>query len=191
MKSALIITDMQYDMCDGGPCANINSLEIIPKINMIRNKNMYDLIIFIRKAHPVTHKIFKKNGGTQPCHCIVTTPGYNIHNDINYKTTDIIVNRCSQNTFSSNSGFFDDDSNEVETRLGYILKINNIKNLYFCGNNMETCIFSTILDALNYGYKCFIIIDAIGYINKNKFNECINFLGTLGVQNIRFPNDKN
>ena len=46
---------------------------------------------------------------------------------------------------------------------------------------MDTCIFSTVFDALNYKFNCNIIVNAIGYINKDAFNDKIKFLETLGV----------
>ena len=47
-------------------------------------------------------------------------------------------------------------------------------------------IYSTILDAVNYNFKCYIIKNAITCINENKMDECIKYLKTLDVSIIEF-----
>lgn len=180
MKSALIVIDMQYDICDGGPMANVNSLNIIPIINSIRDN--YDFVIFIKKSPPDNSIIFKQNGGIYPRHCVINTHGNDLHNDLIIKQTDLIVNRCTRYNYNSNSGFYDDETTNKQTKLKYFLQVNGIKNLYFCGNNMDTCIFSTVFDALNYKFNCNIIVNVIGYVNKEICDDKIKFLGTLGVK---------
>ena len=179
MASALIITDLQYDICDGGPFANTNSLNIIPIINSIRDN--YDFVIFIKKSPPLNSIIFKQNGGIYSRHCVIGTHGNELHNDLIIKKSDLIVNRCTQYNYNSDSGFYDDETTEKQTKLKYFLQVNSIKNLYFCGNNMDTCIFSTIFDALNYKFNCSIIMNTIGYINKETYDEKINFLKSLDI----------
>lgn len=175
-KSALIVTDIQYDICDGGPLANVNSLSIIPKINSIHDN--YDLIIFTKKTYNKDHILFKKQ---YPEHCVVNTPGANLHSELIVYDTDIIINRCTPLNSNSNSAFWDDENVCKETKLHYFLKVHNIKDLYFCGNNMDTCIFSTIMDAINYGYQCFVLKDMIGYCDKEKCDDKIKFLDTMGI----------
>ena len=181
MKKALIITDMQYDMCDGGIMANINSLKIIPKINSIHDD--FDLIIFINKLYPDNHASFKQFGGKQPKHCVENTFGAMLHNDIIIKKqTDIIINRCTLQKYDSNSGFYDAESIEKPTKLKYFLELNEINQLYFCGNNMDTCIFPTIMDAINFKFNCYVITDVIGYQNKEKYENCVKFLKGQNVE---------
>lgn len=178
-QKALIIIDMQHDICDGGPMANNNSLNIIPKINSFRDD--YNLIIFVRKSHSINHASFKRNGGKYPKHCIVGTYGHELNQDLIIKNSDTIISRCTKQDYTSNSAFYDDEDTQKQTNLKYLLKINQIKNIYFCGNNMDSCIFSTILDALNYNFNCYVIKDAVGYIDKEKYEECIKFLMNMNV----------
>ena len=175
-KKALIIIDMQYDICDGGIMANINSLRIISKINSIRDD--FDLIIFINKVYPNNHASFST---LKPPYCIINTFGSKLHNDLIMTPNDIIINICTLQKYESNSGFYDAEPIEKQTNLKYILEINNISNLYFCGNDMDTCIFGTIMDAINFKFTCFVINDAIGYRSKEKYDDCILFLKKLGV----------
>jgi len=175
-KKGLIITDIQYDMCDGGPMANSNSLNIIPKINSIRDN--YDLVIFTKKTYNKGHILFKK----YPVHCVENSAGVKLHNELIIRTPDIIINRCSQKDSNSNSVFWDDETICKETKLKYFLKVHDIDKLYFCGNNMDTCIFSTIMDAINYGLKCYVLSDILGYYNKEMCDKKIKYLKTLDVE---------
>ena len=179
MKKAILIVDMQYDMCDGGIMANINSLKIIPKINNIRDD--FDLVIFVTKLYPDNHASFKQFGGKYLKHCVENTFGANLHNDLIVKSSDIIINRCTLQKFDSNSAFYNAETIEKPTKLKYFLELNEISQIYFCGNNMDTCIFSTIMDALNLKFNCFVITDMIGYQNKENYDNCVKCLEKLNV----------
>lgn len=180
MKNALVILDMQYDLCNGGSVAFENALNIIPIINRIRDN--YDYVIFIKKRYPENHSCFKQFGGKKPKHCIQDTDGEKIHNDIISTSKDFIVSRGSLQKYDSNSAFYDAEDIERETRLKTILKMNNISTLYFCGNDMENVIFSTIMDAIKFNYKCFLIKDAITYNDVEKAKKYMDYLDELDVK---------
>ena len=179
MSKALIIMDMQYDICEGGPLAHENSLKIIPKINTIRDE--YDLIIFTVKLHPKNHSSFKQFGGDDPKNCIINTHGCKIHDDLIINNKDIIISRETLQKYSSDSAFFDAEDVEKTTNLKNILLNNNIKDLYFCGNGIESYIFRSVLDAQIYKFNCYIIKDGFSYMNKDKAEECIKFMETNRV----------
>jgi len=180
MKKALLIIDIQNDFCDGGPMSHNKSFEIIPEINSIRDN--YDLVIFIKKSLQSNHSIFKNYGGQYPSHCIEGTHGCELHDNIIVKEDDIIISRGTLQKYDSNSAFYDAEDINKQTRLKYILQINNIKELFFCGNGLERCIFSTIMDAYNYRYKCYVIKDAVSYMNKEKYEQNIKYLINLGLE---------
>ena len=129
MKNALLIIDMQYDLCNGGPMAFENSLNIIPIINRLRDN--YDNVIFVRKWYPENHSSFKQFGGKYPKHCVQDTSGANIHNDIISKKDDCIISRGSLQKYDSNSAFCDAEPISKQTRLKQVLKAYDIQKLYF------------------------------------------------------------
>ncbi|QKF94392.1 isochorismatase [Fadolivirus algeromassiliense] len=178
--NALVIIDMQYDLCNGGPLAFERSLNIIPIINRIRDE--YDHIIFVKRSYPDNHSTFKQYGGKHPKHCVNGTDGEKIHNDIIMSINDTIIARGNLQKYGSSSAFYDAEDIERETRLKPILKINNIKKLYFCGNDFENTIFSTIMDAIKFNYKCCVIKDAITYNDKEKMEKTIEYLKKLNVE---------
>lgn len=180
MKTALIIMDMQYDFCEGGIFPHDKSLVIIPRINRMRDK--YDFVIFTKKQLQHNHSTFKLYGGNYPPHCVINTTGEKLHDDLIIKTDDIIINRGTLQKYDSNTAFYDAESIDKVTRLKQILQAHKITTLYFCGNGIDNSIYSTVIDAINNKYKCYIISNAITCINDKKMHECIKYLETLGVE---------
>lgn len=179
MRKALIIVDMQNDYCEGGSMAYKKSLKIIPKINRLRDD--FPFVIFTRDLHSENHCSFKQNGGKYPKHCIQGTYGSDIHKDIISKFDDIIINKGTLTEYDSDSIFYDASDIDKLTKLKNLLLVNKITDLYFCGNGLESNIFSSIIDAINFKFKCHIIINCVTYLNKIKAVECINYLKNLDV----------
>jgi nicotinamidase/pyrazinamidase len=179
MAKALIIIHMQNDFCDGGPMANIDSFKIIPTINRIRAN--YDLIIFVKYAHPSNHSSFKQFGGTHPTFCVDGTKGCELNQDVLVKSSDVVIEVGTLQKYDTTSAFYNADGIEKQSKLKFVLQINNIKELYFCGNSMDNFIFSSIMDAINFQFKCFVVRDAIGYYDKEKVDIKIKYLESMGV----------
>lgn len=176
---ALIINEMQNDLCNPGPFYNQNSLEIIPTINRI--KDSFQLSIFIINSYSKNHSIFQKQGGKFLENCIEDTPGCEIYPFINIKKTDPIIKKSTLQSYESSSGFFDAEIINKQTDLLKILKLKNITELYFCGNGIDRSILSTIIDAIKYKFKCFVVENGISYKNKINFEKCKKFLINSGV----------
>lgn len=177
--SALIVIDMQYDFCDGGPLAHNKSLMMIPQINMIRDN--HKLIIFTKKQLQYNHSIFKNFGGSMISHCISGSRGEKLHDDLIVKSSDIIINRGTLQQYDSNSAFYDAESLSKMTRLYQILKAEKICELYFCGNGIDNVIYSTIIDALNFRFKCYVYSNVVTHVNEKSMNECITQLREWGI----------
>lgn len=177
---ALIIMDMQNDFCDGGPIPHIGSLEIIPKINKIRED--FQHVYLIRELHQENHSSFKEQGGKLPSHCIENTFGCELNHHLDIKKNDIIISRGTLQKFDSNSAFYVAEDINKETNLRHLLKINNIKELYFCGIGMDVGIFSTILDAINFQYNCHIYTDCIAFLDEVKCKKNLQYLESLNVE---------
>jgi nicotinamidase/pyrazinamidase len=180
MRKALIIVDMQNDYCCGGPMAFKGSLKIIPEINRIRDN--FDFTIFIKDLHPENHSSFKSNGGKFVRHCVINTFGSEIHKDITVKQSDFIINRGTQQEYDSDSIFFDAYGIDKMTNLKNILLVHKIAEIYFCGNGLDSVIFSSVIDAINFKFKCFIFKEATTHENEVRFNECTNYLKNLNVE---------
>ena len=175
----LLIMDMQNDFCNGYPMSNTKSLKIIPIINKLRNEFKY--IFLTRELHQKNHSSFKNYGGKYLAHCIEGTEGAEFHEHLDRNDNDMIITRGTLQKYDSGSAFYDADEIGKPTNLRDLLKLNGIKKIYFCGLNMDTSLFSTIMDAINFKYECHVYSDAIGYIDEEKYMEKIDYLTKLGI----------
>lgn len=185
----LLIVDVQNDFCEGGALEVKGSNAIIPIINdlITEFKNSNDLIVGTMDWHPATHKSFAKiSGGVigeigeldgvpqiwWPEHCIQNTFGAQLHENLN-KIDNIIYKGTEQN-IDSYSGFFD-NGKKKSTLLHDFLQKNHITSLYVVGIATDYCVKFTVMDALDLGYKVYVITDACKGVNINK-NDSKNSL---------------
>jgi len=177
---ALLVIDMQYDFCDGGPMATFGSFEIIPIINRIRSN--FNIVIFTKDWHPENHSSFKKDGGSSNPHCIQNTKGAEIHNNITVQSKDLMVHKGTLQKYQPHSAFYNAKDIGKESNLNELLRINEVDELYICGIGIDDCIFSTVLDCMRFGYKYIIIEDAVSYFNKDNKDKVMTFLNTMNTQ---------
>jgi len=187
-NKALLILNLQNDYCDGGPMAIPGTLKIIPEINRIRK--YFDIIIFIKDWYPDDHISFLDHNKYLK-HCIQNTKGAELNSGFIIKDSDYIVNKNTLIMYDSDSAFYDAKLIEKKSKLDNILKINKIKQIYLCGGNIETTIFSTALDAIYLNYECYIITDlAVGKIETKKI-QTYEYLKKIGVKLIKNYKIKN
>jgi nicotinamidase/pyrazinamidase len=181
-KSALIIVDVQNDFCKGGSLAVPDANEIIPIINMIREQKNFDMIVLTQDFHPKNHKSFASNhkgkkvfdiiglnGLKQvlwPDHCVQNTLGAGFHPDLKIERSDIIIQKGMDPDVDSYSGFY--DNNHInDTGLAKLLHDNEIEEVLIAGLATDYCVKFTALDAVDEGFKTYIIVDAIRGVDAN------------------------
>ena len=80
----------------------------------------------------------------------------------------------------SYSGFFDNDpSRSVSTGLDIFLKDRGIENLFVVGLATDYCVFWTCQDAVELGYKTYVVVNGTRVIDENW--SLTNF-GQAGVE---------
>lgn len=183
---ALIVIDLQNDFSEGGPLAYKRSIDIIPKINRIRN--LFDIVIFTKDNHPDNHSSFKTYGGNMPPHCIQGTDGAEINQNIIFLKDDYVITKGTLQGYDSTSAFYDAEEIDKKTKLDSILKRHNINNVYLCGTGMEHCIFSTGVDCNRFDYKCTVIKDCVTYDTEEGYDKCKKYFTSLDVDLINSVN---
>ena len=173
--NALIINEMQNDLCNPGPFYHQNSLEIIPTINRI--KDNFKISIYVQNIYPKNHLTFQRlQTSCIKEYCIQDTTGSEIHPFLNVTSNDFFIKKSTLQSYESSSAFFNAEVINKQTDLLKILKSKNIVELYFCGNCFETSIFSTIIDAIKYKFKCFVVANGLSFLDSNSFEKCKKFL---------------
>lgn len=160
-NSALIVVDMQNDFYVGGSL-EVNGIQnILKPLKILIEKAILEnvKIIFTKDNHPSNHISFSK----WPKHCIKSTFGSLIIDDLNQYKKDLIVHKGEEKDIENYSCFF--NGNDF-SELKYFLENNKINNLYFCGVAVEYCVKFSALDAKKFNFSVFLIKNAICCIDK-------------------------
>lgn len=193
--NTLIIVDPQYDFMTGGALEVGNGDEIVPVINLILDK--FDLVVATQDWHPVGHSSFASShegkkpfdkiewrGMEQvlwPDHCVQGSKGAAFHADLETIRVEAIFRKGMNPEIDSYSGFFD-NGHEKSTGLSGYLKEKKISELYFCGLATDICVYFTLKDALEEGFKVNLIEDATRPLNADDFEQQKIELKSKGVQ---------
>jgi nicotinamidase/pyrazinamidase len=175
---ALIITDIQNDFCPGGALAIREGDEIVPLINQLQPR--FELVVATQDWHPQGHGSFaanhpgKKigevidlNGLPQilwPVHCVENTLGADFHPGLDRGRIARVFHKGADPGIDSYSAFFDNGHRKA-TGLGDYLKEQGIDEVYLCGLAIDYCVKFSALDALDLGFKTYVIEDACRGVN--------------------------
>lgn len=180
----LIIIDLQNDFMPGGSLAVPQGDSIVPIINQLIPK--FDLIVATQDWHPQNHKNFASNhpgkkpfekmmlhGVEQilwPDHCVQGTFGAEFYPSFETRPVAAVFRKAMDPEIDSYSGFYDNDHKRNIGLAGY-LHAKGAKELYFCGLCADICVYFSIKDALQEGFKCYLIEDATRPLNENSFKK--------------------
>ena len=170
---ALIVVDVQNGFTPGGNLAVANADEIIPNINEIAT--YFENIIITQDWHPEDHISFAQNHanknpfdtveldyGTQvlwPSHCVQGTHDAELHPDLKLSTAQLIIRKGFHRYIDSYSAFMEADHKTTTGLAGY-LKERAIDTVFVVGIATDFCVAWTAIDAVNLGFKTFVIADA-------------------------------
>lgn len=183
---ALMIIDVQNDFMENGPLEVPDARAIIPIINALQQKATFDLIIATQDWHPKIHKSFVSNhisgqsfdkimlnGHEQilwPEHCIQGTIGADFHPQLDTLGIEAIFRKGMDEHIDSYSAFYD-NGKQKSTGLAGFLRERKVDTLYFTGLAGDVCVYHSIIDALNEGFKCVLIEDATKSLDRNTFQS--------------------
>ena len=190
---ALIIVDIQNDFVTGGKLEVPNGEQVIPLVNALSDR--FDLVVATQDWHPQDHKSFASNhpgtkvfdvislGGLQqvlwPDHCVQGSRGAEFHPQLSTTAVEAIFRKGMDPAIDSYSGFFDNGRKKSTGLSGY-LKDRNVESVYVCGLAADYCVFFTVRDALQLGFRTFLIEDATRAINNEGFEKAKLEVVSLG-----------
>lgn len=181
---ALVIIDVQNDFIPGGNLPVPNGYEVIPVINKLQDQ--FDLVVATQDWHPENHGSFISqhegkniydivdlNGTPQvvwPVHCVQNTRGAAFHSDLKTEKIEAIFRKGTNTEIDSYSGFYD-NAHLKSTGLSGYLKDKKVTELYFVGLAAEYCVYFSAKDAINEGFKSFLIEDATRALTADGFEN--------------------
>lgn len=205
--TALLLIDIQNDFLHGGSLEVKDGNEIIPIANTMIER--FDLIFATQDWHPANHGSFASqhvenvfevidlHGLPQvlwPDHCVQGSFGAAFHTDLHTESIDTIVQKGTNPTVDSYSGFAD-NGERVETPLHQHLQDANVDTLYICGLATDYCVKFTVLDALKRGYNVWLVVDGCRGVNQHIHDsqQAIQEMENAGAQliaSVDVPNHK-
>lgn len=201
-KYILGIIDPQNDFFQSGALAVPNSNEILGPINKLRFmlKDKVDTFISM-DSHPSSHISFASTHKAQlfskvdlrimmndnnivtveqtmwPTHCVIDTPGQQIHSDLITFESDIKIKKGTMEKIESYSAFGDEFANKYEnTGLHAILAQRKITDIILVGLATDYCVYYTALDALTYGYSVHLILSCVRGVSKETTEKALEDL---------------
>lgn len=169
---ALILVDLQYDFCPGGPLAVPRGDETIAVANRVIPH--FSTVVATQDWHPPHHKSFAVNhpGARQgdiveldgmaqvmwPEHCVAESHGAQLHDGLERGRITEIFRKGTDAEIDSYSAFFD-NGHKKSTGLGDWLTERWIKQVYVMGLATDYCVKATALDARKLGFDVWVIED--------------------------------
>ncbi len=153
MAEALLVIDFQNDFTPGGALAVPEGDEIASRVGELIDSGRFDVVVATRDWHPADHDSFAEQGGPWPPHCVVGTPGAELHAALARERVDAVVDKGQRRGDEGYSGF-------EETELEELLRSRGVDRVTIVGLATDYCVRHTALDALRAGFA--VEVDAAG-----------------------------
>jgi nicotinamidase/pyrazinamidase len=183
--NALILVDLQYDFMPGGPLGVPQGDEVVAVANRLvasapRGRRGLELVVATQDWHPPNHASFAtQHPGHKPgdlielaglrqilwpVHCVQGTPGAALVAELDTRRIGRIIHKGTDPTIDSYSAFFDNGHRQA-TGLGDFLRQQGVTDVYLMGLATDYCVRYSALDALQLGFRTFVIEDGCRGVN--------------------------
>jgi nicotinamidase/pyrazinamidase len=198
--TALILVDIQNDFLPGGALAVPGGDQIVSLVNQLQPH--FDLVVATQDWHPAEHGSFAAHHAGQkpgelidlhglpqilwPTHCVQATGGAEFAPGLDHSRWNRVFVKGTDPTIDSYSGFFDNGHRRA-TGLGDYLRAEGVTDVYVVGLATDYCVKFTALDALQLGFRTFLIEDACRGVNlqPNDVTKAIAELSAAGVEIVK------
>ncbi len=189
-KRALIVVDMQKDFFPGGALPVPGAQDILPVVNNYISHFMdnNDLIVYSQDFHPEESSHFDEF----PQHCVAGTRGAEFVGGllypVNYSPTILVRKGMTENDpgFSALSPtaaatLFDKDTVTTSKCMFQLFEDLDIHFVTIVGLALDYCVFSTVFDALAYGFSVLVPLDATSAVDPLQGEAVILSMKNYGV----------
>lgn len=184
---ALILVDIQQDFMPQGALPVAQADQIVPIVNELMQQ--YEYIIATQDWHPANHKSFASNHqGKKPLeniilngieqtlwtdHCVQGRAGAELHPELQTDKITAIFRKGTNPEIDSYSAFYDNRQLKSTGLKGFLKEL-KITELHFAGLAADYCVYYSMKDALELGFKVKLhqkATRAISYQNFEKQKE--------------------
>lgn len=181
---ALLLIDIQNDFLPGGALGVPEGDAILPLVNQLQEQ--FGLVVATQDWHPQNHKSFaSQHMGRQvfdkvqlqgleqvlwPDHCVQGTAGADFSEKLRMHKVEAIFRKGMNPEIDSYSGFYD-NGHLKSTALADYLRGKGVTDIYLAGLAADYCVYFSAKDALQEGFKAYIIEDATRAISPEGFEK--------------------
>lgn len=181
---ALLLIDIQNDFLPGGALAVPGGDAILPTVNQLQEQ--FELVVATQDWHPQNHKSFaSQHTGRQvfdkvelqgleqvlwPDHCVQGAAGAGFSEKLRMNRVEAIFRKGMNPVIDSYSGFYD-NGHLKSTGLADYLRNKDVTEVYLAGLAADYCVYYSAKDALQEGFKAYIIEDATRAISAEGFEK--------------------
>ncbi len=151
---ALLIVDVQNDLCPGGATPVPEGDKIVPILN--RLMDLFPLVVASKAWHPKDAAHFQIG----PPHCVQNTPGAEFHPGLNAKKISKVFLQGATKKDEGYSAF-----EVTHEDLEIFLRKKEVTDLYIAGLATEYAVKASALDADKRGFETFVVEDAVAAFN--------------------------
>lgn len=152
MARALIIVDFQNDFTPGGALAVPEGDLIAERLNDLAGSDRFELVVATRDWHPQDHGSFASQGGPWPVHCVAGSQGAELHQALDRRQVDFVVDKGQDRDADGYSAF-------EATELEQLLRGHEVEELVVCGLATDYCVKNTAIDAARRGFD--VLVDRL------------------------------
>ncbi|MGH8946950.1 MAG: isochorismatase family protein [Acidimicrobiia bacterium] len=162
--TALIVVDVQNDFAD--PSGSLYVPDGEKAIGFINEQvetaaSAGSPLVYTQDWHPESTPHFEKDGGIWPVHCVVGTPGAELHPDLEVVDDAIRIRKGSggEDGYSAFHVRDPETGEETSTGLSEQLQEREIDRVVVVGLALDYCVKETALDAARAGFATALLAD--------------------------------
>jgi nicotinamidase/pyrazinamidase len=180
MTKALVVVDVQNDFCEGGSLAVTGGAAVAAGISVLLAGSGYAVVAATRDAHRDPEGHFSPNPNfatTWPVHCLVGTPGAELHPNLDTQRIDDIFDKGEWQ--AAYSGF--EGANRDGTSLADWLRSHQVDGIDVVGIATDYCVRATALDAVAEGFDTTVLLDHTTGVAPDTVATALSDLRAAGV----------
>ncbi|HTY71841.1 MAG TPA: nicotinamidase [Actinomycetes bacterium] len=181
MSRALVIVDVQNDFCEGGSLAVGGGADTAVAISTYVADAAYDHVVATRDHHidPGAHFSSHPNYvDTWPAHCVVGTPGVELHPDLDRSTIEAVFDKGEH--AAAYSGF-EGHAADGESLADW-LRARGVEEVDVVGIATDHCVRATALDAVHDGFRTRVLLDLTAGVARATTDAALAELRAAGVE---------
>ena len=162
--TALLIIDVQNDFCAGGALAVPGGDAVVGPLNRLIDACRASVpVLASRDWHPAETSHFAPHGGPWPVHCVRGTVGAAFHPSLRVPSGVRVLTKGE----SPGSDGYSAWDGQLTSGRSLAAELREIEVVHLCVGGLATdyCVRSSVLDALQEGFRVSVATDAVAAVD--------------------------